>query len=276
MAMNPEKPLSPKEVEALKRMGSDRVMKDLQAKYGLSQAETTPEPQDTVQAERLKAMGSDRVRADIQRREEERKRLLIGSTIVHETYSAQELAQIAQVRERLDMMVARFDVQVAGLPKNSPEYMRVAKPEVAKMVAYLDSLPLWKFKFSTEIGASVVGPLQEDERDSLYYMTASGISMRLRNASLEEGHGLNRVAQPFMEKVRFRDPQTKRFESVPTLGSTVEDCVTREFEERLKNWGEKSDFVSPLATWVKDGKPLAFGGPDDVSIHNGDRVNRIF
>lgn len=274
--MNPEKPLSPEDVARLDKMGHSRVMEDLRSKYQQPQTQGEPVSQGSDQAAILRAMGHDRVMADMQKREEDRKRLLVGSTVVYETYSAQELAEVAQVRERLDMMIAAFNVRVAGLDKKSPEYVRAAQPEVAKMIAYLDSLSLWEYKFSTELGASVVGPLTEDELDSLYYMTASGISMRLRRASLTEGAGLGAVAQPFMEKMRFRDPQTKRFESVPMLGSTVEDCVTREFEERLKNRGEKSDFVSPLATWVKDGKPLAFGGPDDVSIHNGDRVNRIF
>ncbi len=310
ITMNPEKPLSPKDAAALERMGSDRVMEDLRNKYKQPQTQAEPEfspamkdarsagvefnvlddlrskyQQPQVQAEPafqgtdqgaiLKGMGNV-WKVDTQRRREEQERLSVGSTIVHETYSVQELAQIAQVRERLDMMIARFDVQVAGLDKKSPEYIKKAKLEVAKMVAYLDGLPLWKFKFSTEIGAGVVGPLVEDESDSLYYMTASGISMRLRRASLEEGHGLNRVAQPFMEKMRFRAPQINHFDGIPTLGSTVEDYATREFSERLRNPGEKSDFVSPLAVWVKDGKPVAVGGSDDAYIHNGDRVNRIF
>ncbi len=274
--MNPEKPLSAKNVAALERMGSDRVMKDLRAKYGLDQVQAGPESQSSDQKAIPEGMGHDRVMADMQRRGEEQKRLLVGSSVVHETYSAQELVQIAEVREQLDMMVAEFNVRVAGLPKDSLGYMKEVGPEVAKMVAYLDSLPIWKFKFSTEIGASVVGPLKEDELDSLYYMTASGISMRLRRASLPEGYGLGAVVQPFMEKVRFCDMRAKRFESEPTLGLTVEDYASREFEERLKNAGEKDDFVSPLAVWMKDEKPVAFGGPDDVRIHNGDRVNKIF
>ncbi|MFZ3031771.1 MAG: hypothetical protein WA082_01935, partial [Candidatus Moraniibacteriota bacterium] len=61
-----------------------------------------------------------------------------------------------------------------------------------------------------------------------------------------------------------------------TLGLTVEDYVSREFEERVKDPKSKGDLVSPLAVYMKDGKPIAVGGPEDVQIHNGDRVNKIF
>ncbi len=309
--MNPEKPLSPKDAAALQRMGSDRVLEDLRKKYKQPQTQAEPEfkpatkdvrsagvefnvlddlrskyqlppvqaepaSQGTDQVSVLEELGHGRVMADLRRRDEEQKKLIAGLPVIHETYSAQELVEIAQVRKQLEVIIAAFNVRVAGLDKKSPEYVKAAQPEVAKMIAYLDGLPLWKFKFSTEIGAGVVGPLKEDALDSLYYMTASGIAMRLRRVSLTEGVGLGVVAQPFMEKIRFCNAREGRFEGEPTLGLVVEDYTTRAFEERLKNPGEKSDFVSPIAVWVKNGKPVAVGGPSDVHIHNGDRVNKIF
>lgn len=272
--MNSEKPLSPKMLTALKNMGSDRMIEDLRGKYRLPQV--TQEPEDAQKTAQLVGMGSDSAIADLRRRRVEQEQRVAGLPVVYETYSEKELTQISQVRQQLDMMTARFNVRVAGFKKDSPQYAKEAQQEIAKMVAYLDNLPLWKYKFSTEVGASVRGPLKEDDEDSIYYMTAHGISMRLRRASIADGYGLDVVAQPFMEKIRFCDVRANRFESEPTLGLTVEDYASREFEERVKDPESKGDLVSPLAVYMKDGKPIAVGGPEDVRRHNGDRVNKIF
>lgn len=118
----------------------------------------------------------------------------------------------------------------------------------------------------------------EEKDDSLYYLTASGLSMRIKRAAITDGDSLRVAVQPIMELILFHNLKSRRrdeFSRTPVLGWTTRDYQTADFKKRLLDTGAKTDFQSPLIILEKGGKIVGVIGPDEVWIHEGNRVNSI-
>ena len=260
--MNLEKP--PKgesEEDALKRVGHESVMRDLRAKYGLgNNTPLTPVEQLLRKRKEL---------------EDEVSRL----PVARETYSEHELTQIININSKLNSFVSNFNTRFSGLDRSSPQYIFESQSAINEVIRYLDDLPVWRYKFSTEAsGGNIVGEVEHSDIDSIYYMTESGISIRLKRSAVVEGYDFKTIIQPFMEKIFFRygSRAQETMEGKPKLGLSVVDYCSTEFKERIKTSDKEGDFTSPLVVYIKEGKPFIVAGPDDMYVHNGDRVNKIF
>lgn len=151
-----------------------------------------------------------------------------------------------------------------------------------ELESLLDRVTLWGAKFATENsgGAGAHIPLQSYNRqtDSLYYVTPSGVSLRLKTINIEKG--IAEVIQPFAEKIIFVGPNHESSE-VPKEGYNVEEYLSGSFSRAVN----KGDAYTPsLEVYRESGSIIAIASDYDERIrrrsvspaHEGDRVNKIF
>lgn len=142
----------------------------------------------------------------------------------------------------------------------------------------LDNMDLWVSKFSTMLRSiDSEAPLVENPKgDSVYYTTSSGISLRLRKISLEEGLGLQGVIQPFAERIFYVSDNEASLK--PKIGFATREFFTREFDEILEKQNINSDFDSKIKIYEKDEKIFGIVMPegDNAAPHEGDRINKIY
>ena len=151
-----------------------------------------------------------------------------------------------------------------------------------ELIAQLDSLSVWQAKFATECsgGASSDVPLQKynKDEDSLYYMTLSGATMRIKTVGL--ANGLQRVVQPFTEKILFIGPNGEISES-PREGNVVEEYLTDSFSSAVAG-KDVETYQSGLEIYRREGEVAAISHKNEQGLtsfspaHTGDRVNKIF
>jgi len=150
------------------------------------------------------------------------------------------------------------------------------------LINKLDSLDLWKSKFSTECagGPSNSVELQESSSDdSIYYMTLSGATLRLKMVNINEG--LESVIQPFMEKVIFESP-SRTISEIPQIGHRVSEYFSLNFNLAIQE-GDVSLYKPVLDIYQQDRKIKAVtrfnektGFISPSVDHYGDRVNKLF
>lgn len=270
--MNPGKsPQAPNESQeqALQRMGHDSVIGDLKAKYSLGKE---------IPVKDISPIGGSSI-AELIKRNKDLDREVMGLPATQETYSENELKKISEIDSWLSLFVSDFRNKSHSLDVKSQQYKHETEKAINQALEYLDKAGIWSFKFSTEAsGGRAQGPLESFNDGSIYFMTKSGISIRIKRSAVNDGYDFGATIQPFMEKIFFKSSRAKggMMESVPALGLSVIDYETKEFERRIKSQDTSGDFTSPLTVYMKDGKPYAVGGPEDVWIHEGDRVNKIF
>ncbi|OHA01948.1 MAG: hypothetical protein A3C12_01095 [Candidatus Sungbacteria bacterium RIFCSPHIGHO2_02_FULL_49_20] len=130
----------------------------------------------------------------------------------------------------------------------------------------LDRMALWKNKFSTESagGPSDNVPLEpfNPAEDSIYYMTPSGMSLRLKTANLQEG--LWSVVQQIAEKILFVG--SEEVAEVPRIGFRVKEF----FSDSGLDFYKRGNQIAAVFKHTEDG---TYFSPD---VHSGDRVNSIF
>lgn len=270
--MNPEKS-SQRHIElqevALERMGHHSVIGDLKAKYSLGK-EIPPND--------VPSIGGNSI-AELIKRNKDLESEVMRLPTVQETYQQNELQKISEIDSWLSLFVSDFRLKFQNLDVKSQQYKQETEKAILQVLEYLDNAGIWSFKFSTEAsGGKSQGQLEFFEDDSIYYMTESGASIRIKRSAVNDGYDFGAIFQPFMEKIFFMSGRAKGgiMESVPALGFSVIDYKTKEFERRIKSHDAKGDFTSPLTVYMKEGKPYAVGGPEDIRIHEGDRVNKIF
>lgn len=147
---------------------------------------------------------------------------------------------------------------------------------------YLDGLSFWVAKFSTELsgGAGHSLPLlPSSEDDSIYYMSPSGMCLRLKKVLLKE-ESLSSVVQPIAERVYFEKnlENTREISLTPVVGYSVQEIFTVGLNKALSEYGVRGDFSSRIRVYKEGGKPAAVVVLEDdrFATHSGDRVNRIF
>jgi hypothetical protein len=132
---------------------------------------------------------------------------------------------------------------------------------------------IWQYKFST-------GDLDKDgkplspEKDSIYYMTRSGASLRLKMTNRDKG--LRKVVQPFSEFIYFM--QTKDdISETPKIGYITQEFFSQEFLDLLENGQIPSDdYVSSIKKYFEDNKLTAVTAPKSALKHDGNLVNKIY
>ncbi len=250
--------------EAPKGMGTDFVLDDLKKKF---EPGTKNRENETWQ-ERLA------------RKKREQNDAVEGAEQRQETYSQVEITRLQEIRRHIDAMVADFEQQSVSLRVGTREYIETARKTLSEVISYLNGLNIWSQKFTTMVGGGMDDELKISDEDSIYYLTRSGLSMRVKRAALLDGHALKISIQPVMDLLLFQNPevQSEREEYVktPTLGWIAKDYLTSEFKKRMQDDKSNDDFQTPLVTFEKGGVIVGVAGPADAWIHGGDRVNEIF
>lgn len=268
--------LSPEDKARLDAMGHDRVMAELAKKYPrVKPPETEPSsdlsPEDQA---RLDATGGSAVLRHLNQKRDTLLRELERLPKHRETYKKRELESILEVEKRLQGFVDEFDQITKKIPKDSSEYQELCEQYINQVIQYLDQQNFWNHKFTTENagGASADQPLEYSDDDSVYYVTQSGISLRLKRSI--SNLGLRTVIQPFHEKIIFGLPNSDLKEDKPLIGGRVKEYRSDEFREILKGDRVSEDFTSTNEIYTKNGK-IFFVASNDRNPHEGDRVNQI-
>ncbi len=257
-------------------MGTAGVLADLAEKYGPRSPKTEP-PADLSPDEQIQHDASgkdfDLIRHLTQRRERFIREL---EKLPHhrETFRRQELENVLGVKKKLQAMVEDFDRAASRLSEGSPAYRGLCEQYIKRVMQGLDRENFWAYKFTTEnVSGIPLGPaLEFSDVDSVYYITRSGISLRLKRSISEEGLGT--VIQPFFEKIIFGLPDSGLSVTEPLVGSRVTEYRSKEFYDLLNQERILGDFASPNEIYVKDGK-IFYVKSNDRSPHEGDRVNGI-
>ncbi len=161
----------------------------------------------------------------------------------------------------------------------------ITNPILETTALYLDSVPLWKHKFSTSHEPN--RHTATAHKDSLYYVTPAGLSLRLKRTNARE-EGMKRVVQPFMERIVFMrnnmsinngkvDPAD--ISNEPKIGWWVQEYSSQQFWD-IQNMKKPvlGDYKSTVdLTPAKDdtGK-IMLVEPQNVADHFGSQVNNIF
>lgn len=158
----------------------------------------------------------------------------------------------------------------------------VTQGTINQAIEYLDSLDIWRYKFKTNNprNRALSGVLpkpdeQEQEyQDSLYYVSDSGLSLRLKLANIRQG--FSKVRQPVFEKIFFVDKQGPakdwKVDDVPQVGWYVEETSSDRFNRLLEKDDLNSDFTSDVKLTEKDDRKVITYG--DIT-HEGDAVKEI-
>lgn len=137
--------------------------------------------------------------------------------------------------------------------------------EAAKRL--LDSVQ-WKAKFTTGL---VGGP--DKRRDSLYYMTPEGISLRLKMFNAESGD-IKQVIQSFAEMIFFEDDNNNIYLN-PRLGLTVQEYASPEFLAIQDGGVTRSGFESKIRIYREGDHIILIRNVPNGRSHTGNKVNAI-
>lgn len=200
-----------------------------------------------------------------------------------EIFPVAELKQLRDVNLFINFAIERFEQEVKLLEtafgkdgKNDPEAFEKAKNEVEQktlsdLMATLDRLDVWSHKFSTESQGTSEN-LTETPNDSVYYMSLSGASLRLKTANRSQG--VKKVVQPIMEKIFFDKPGEAVSET-PKLGYFVREYATHDFLNKLEEETIDSDYQSSIRKYER-GNKIEIPKLDNIKIdHEGSPVNKI-
>ncbi len=200
-----------------------------------------------------------------------------------EVFPVAELEQLRDVNLFTNFAIERFENEIKLLEttfgkagENNPEAFVRAKNEVEQkvlsdLIATLDRLDVWSHKFSSESQGTGEN-LIETPNDSVYYMSSSGASLRLKMANRNQG--VKKVIQPIMEKIFFEKPGEEISET-PTLGYFVREYATQDFLNEFKEESIDSDYQSSIRKYERGGK-IEIPKLDNIKIdHEGSPVNKI-
>lgn len=274
--VEPASDLSSEDRARLDAMGHDGLRADLAKKYKrVKSPETEPasdlSPEDKA---RLDATGGLAVIRLLNQKRDALLRELDRLPKYRETYKKRELQSILEVEKRIQGFLDEFNHATRGVANDSYEYQELCERYIDRVIQYLDQQNFWAHKFTTENagGALADQPLEYSSNDSLYYVTQSGISLRLKRSA--SNLGLGTVIQPFHDKIIFSLPNSDLSEDKPLVGSRVKEYRSDEFREILNGDDVSEDFTSTNEIYTKNGK-IFFVASNDRAPHEGDRVNRI-
>lgn len=145
----------------------------------------------------------------------------------------------------------------------------ISKKYLERVIALLDGEDMWLYKFTTRNDRSEVTEAEKQNTDSIYYVTKSRQSLRLRQHDLLKD-GMAGVVQPFMEKIFFIDDNANVVDE-PVMGKGLFEYATDEFA-KAQDERHASEFVSRIRRYDKDGK-IVYLNPVDGHIHKGYEIH---
>lgn len=277
--MNPEKEkfnMGGEDEEKDDPMGTKRVARDLARKYGLPDNDES-KGSGTVPGDRGaedSALDDDprgikRVLVELKSRKEEQTRRLEGLPKERFRIPESDLEGLFECAQMIEDFMEEYDKYLVNNPDCDKE--EFSRMKLRELISRLDQHDVWRHKFSTECsgGATDSIPLQSynSAEDSMYFMTESGSSLRLKVIELKSG--LRKVAQPILEKCVFSHGEV--FKEIPEIGGRVYEFSSRAFEEAVEK-GETT--YEPGLDVYKENADIVYVGGSEP--HYGDRVNKIF
>lgn len=195
-----------------------------------------------------------------------------------EEFTAEEIQQIIEVKQKLNTLIQLFNQETRGVTLGSERYKQICGKYLQKTLELLDAASYWSYKFSTEAGGAAEGRMGNSPDDSIYYITPRNISLRIKRANINRG--LAAVIQPFFEKVLFEKSDGGYMVSTPELGYTVIEYSSHQFLDlqRKETHIPKEDFHSPLRMYHENDQIVAVRTikEGETLEHRGDRINAIF
>jgi hypothetical protein len=143
------------------------------------------------------------------------------------------------------------------------------RESLAEIIKWMDGRD-WAAKFSTSVRDDFED-LSEHGDDSLYYMTASGITIRLKRVMFDEG--FDQIVRSPKEKCFFRERGSGIFLPQPKVGCYVEEFSSPEFIEAMEG---NTDVVKSSLRLFKNSDGSYAGARSKGIRHPGHAVNRIF
>lgn len=156
--------------------------------------------------------------------------------------------------------------------------MDLENRHLEQVVQYLDGLDIWTMKFTTRNEHRSASEEEKEVTDSIYYVTSTGQSLRLRKYGLLKD-GLSGSIEPFMEKIFFIDKQydysndQAKVSDEAAEGSFVMEYTTDEFKE-AQNGATTKEFTSRIRRYEKDGN-ITYLNPVDGHKHRGQKIHRF-
>ena len=165
------------------------------------------------------------------------------------------------LKKTMEQCEKEFQSQPLGSRKTLKDIEMGIIPEV---IRELDKLDIWTYKFST-------GGPKRSPNDSIYYMTESGVSLRLKMAArYEEGERIMRLLK---ENVHFLGDAGLSEE--PKLQYTTEEYATQEFYDQLEELKTGRDYHSTIRKYKRNGK-IEIPRPTNITrSHVGNPVNHL-
>jgi len=189
------------------------------------------------------------------------------------------------VREESDEKIEHDRLLKIAQKKLYETHRRIYQPiidlenrHLEQVIQFLDSLDIWKTKFTTRDENRFASDEEKNDTDSIYYVTKTGQSLRLRKYGLLKD-GLSGSIEPFMEKIFYIDNQYENFRDRANVSEQAEsglfvmEYTTDEFQE-AQNDSEAQEFRSRIKRYEKDGK-IIYLNPVDGYRHRGYSINRF-
>lgn len=223
-------------------------------------------------------MRSSGVLAELEERRRRKEEWLENSRLEHRTIPREEILGVCAVHRTLADFLDRYG------ESTDPEHLKA-------LVSYLDTLPLWKAKFSTGEYDREHRLVIDDVMDSLYYLTPSGLSLRLKRSLLVdgekmgEGSDMRAVIQSFADLILFRRKEEGReaflsyWDDFPITGSPVTEYFSWTLEEVLNQPSSQVHaFESPVAVRRDEFgiKSVDCEAKFRAGTHEGHDVNKIY
>lgn len=213
-------------------------------------------------------------------REERRREILEGTRTEYRAFQREELNALRDIEREVRIFTDQFGEEESSFFIDALEQK-------------LDRFSFWKAKFST---GDYVGNSREylqdldvdPARDSLYYMSPSGATLRLKKAVLydpvaraADTNHIENAVQPIADLVTFRKSgEDFHLELLPHIGFVVREYFTTTFQNALLQGAQIHGLpiVSPLELYVDDTGIRDIGCPSQfrAGTHDGHYVNKIF
>ena len=215
-------------------------------------------------------LGDDILRITRQHKERSRQyaESLIGLPFSCLVISGKEFGQLKIINYWLKKIMEQCEKEFTSQSHDSRKTLRgIEMGIIPEVMRELDELDVWTCKFST-------GNPKISCNDSVYYMTASGVSLRLKMAArYEEGE---RIIQPLMENIHFLGSDKSDLSEDPKMEYITIEYATQDFLEMLTISKAGSDYHSTIRIYNRNGKIEIPKHGNIKYSHGGNPVNHIY
>lgn len=209
---------------------------------------------------------------------------LKGVPYKNQVIPAKDFEKLQKIEVFLEVVRSEYDKEVTKLesvygkegfrnPKAFVQEKQKVEDEAFNMALQMaNGLNVWSYKFSTMCGAGINDPLVESPKDSIYFITPYGVSLRFKRAN--RGKGIREIILLFTEKIFFQ--KDKDLIEMPEKGYYVYEYVTQEFLA-LIDWKQsvKNDYRSQIRMYTRNGRVEIPKLDNSLYHHEGHPVNWI-